>query len=24
VFKRRLSEDHMPEHNELKFFTKSS
>ena len=24
VFKRRLSEDHMPEHHELKFFTKSS
>ncbi len=24
VFKRRLSEDHMPEHNELKFFTKNS
>jgi cytochrome bd ubiquinol oxidase subunit II len=24
VFKRRLSEDHMPEHNELKFFAKKS
>ena len=24
VFKRRLSEDMLPEHNELKFFTKSA